>query len=102
MDIDIINLFRKIITSLTCIRISTADDEIRNDTNKFLENIIRQYEQYLLKKDVNILNFEYSELEIVDFCNRCYEKVDIFTFAEDLEYGYIELMRKILDKRKKE
>lgn len=101
MDIDIINLFRKIITSLTCIRIITADDEIRNATNNFLENIIRQYEQYLLKKDVNILNFEYNELEIVDFCNRCYEKVDIFTFAEDLEYGYIELMRKILDERKK-
>ena len=35
--------------------------------------------------------------EIIDFCNECYEDANVFTYAEDLEYGLKELVENIIN-----
>lgn len=92
---EIINLFRKIITSLACIEKIATDDYTRNTAKEYLLDTIKQYEKYNNSKDVMQIKFKYSQNEIVDFCNECYEKVDIFDFAEDVEFGFCELIEKI-------
>lgn len=93
----IIDLFRKVISSLSCIEKKTKDNDTRCICSKYLNDIINQYDNYKMNKNVNKICFKCSEKEVVDFCNDCYEKVDIFEFAEDLEYGFNELIQKILE-----
>lgn len=95
----IVNLFRKVIASLVCIEKTTKNNNINQTSGKYLKDIIIQYENYRSTKDLNKIEFKYSEKEIVDFSNECYDKVDIFTFAEDVEFGFSELVRKILKRR---
>ena len=95
----IIDLFRKVIASLACIEKTTNDNNIKQTSREYLSDIINQYDSYQSHKDVNKIEFRYSEKEIVDFSNECYDKVDIFTFAEDVEFGFNELIEKILKGR---
>lgn len=97
---NIINLFRKIIASVACIEKITNDEYIRQTSIKYLEDFINQYDNYQLHKDINKISFKFSEKEIIDFSNECYDKVDIILFAEDLEFGFSELIKKILEERR--
>ena len=97
----IIDLFRKVIASLVCIEKTTKQSDIKNTSKKYLNDIIIQYENYRLTTDLNKIEFQYSEKEIVDFVNECYDQVDIFTFAEDVEFGFSDLVENILEGRKK-
>ena len=38
-------------------------------------------------------NYDISDL--IDFCNECYSEVEIFDYAEDVEYGAKELAKEI-------
>ncbi|MDD2181591.1 MAG: hypothetical protein PHW32_04400 [Bacilli bacterium] len=96
---EIVNLFRKIIASALCIEKKTVDEKIRQTSSEYLEDFINQYENYLMHKNIDKIDFKFSEKEIVDFANECYEKVDIFIFAEDLQFGFSELMERILEMR---
>ena len=31
-------------------------------------------------------------MEVINFCNECYDDKDVFDYAEDVEYGLKELM----------
>lgn len=95
----IVDLFRKVIASLVCIEKTTKNNDIKETSSGYLKDIIIQYENYRSTKDLNKIEFKYSEKEIVDFSNECYDKVDIFTFAEDVEFGFSELVMKILKGR---
>lgn len=95
----IIYLFEKVISSLECIEKTTSDENIKDTSKKYLIDLKNQCEKYQLHKDNNKIEFQFSEKEIVDFSNKCYDKVDIFTFAEDVEFGFSELVEKILEGR---
>lgn len=97
----ICNLFRKIITSLVCIIHKTKDEKIKNDANEILQDLINQYDLYVLKLNSNVIGMKYSEKNIVDFACECYDKIEIMNFAEDLEYGFSELIENIVAERKK-
>lgn len=88
-----LDLFRKIICSLTCIIKETKNQDTKIKANKCLEYYINCYKLCLSKKAYIIDNIK----EIIDFCNECYEDVDVFTYAEDLEYGLKELVENILN-----
>lgn len=96
----ILTLFRKVISSLACIEKTTNDEYIKKVSKEYLSDIINQYDKYYFHQDVNKIEFKYSEKEIVDFSNECYEKVDIVKFAEDMEFGFNELIEKIMEGRK--
>lgn len=95
----IITLFRKVISSLACIEKTTNEEHIKLISKEYLSDIINQYDKYYFHKDVNKIEFKYSEKEIVDFSNECYEKVEIVKFAEDVEFGFNELIEKIAEGR---
>lgn len=94
-----IDLFRKIIASLTCIEEKTSDEYTKKTSTIYKKDLIDQYQLYLNHKDVDKINFKYSEKDIVDFSNECYDKIDIFEFAEDLEFGFSELVELVLEER---
>ena len=98
---EIIELFRKVIAAAACIEKKTDDEEARRISKEYLEDFINQYDGYQVHKDVNKIGFKFSEKEIVDFASECYDKVDIFLFAEDLEFGFSELVEKILEDRER-
>lgn len=95
----IIDLYRKIICSLSCIENISNNNDIKIETHKYLVEFIRQYELYRNKNNINDIKFKYQSTDIIDFCNDCYNKVDIFDFAEDVEYGVKELMEVINKER---
>ena len=90
----IINLYRKIISSLTCIEKRTNNDAIKNKATSYLNQYIDYYEKYLNKKEFQILNIS----DLIDFCNECYDDDDVFDYAEDVEYGAKELFKEINNK----
>lgn len=96
---EICTLFRKVIASLICIQYNCSDLEVQNDTKCFLENFIEQYDKYSLKLDSNLVEFKYSEKEVVEFACSLYDNVKVVKFAEDLEFGFSELVRNILLER---
>lgn len=89
--IEIINLFRKVICSLTCIEQKTVNIKIKQEAMVFINEYIMQYENYLNEKTF----LDYDIVKLIDFCNNCYEDVKIFDFAEDVEYGAKELLVEI-------
>ena len=97
--INIIESFQKVITSLVCIKAKSSDNNITKKTEEFLNDLIFQYENYQQTRNSNTIFFKYSEKEIVDFCNECYEKSEILIFAEDLEFGFEKLIKLILESR---
>ena len=91
----VIDLYRKVICSLTCIEKRTSNDEIKNKATRYINEFIDYYEKYLNKKAL----LSYDITELIDFCNDCYGEVEIFDFAEDVEYGAKELIKKIYSER---
>lgn len=82
-DINILNLYRKIICSLLCITNNTKNDYLKTKSTYYLEKYLELYESYNNKGLYELDNYE----EIIDFCNECYEDKYTFEYAEDLEYG---------------
>ena len=80
---EILNLFRKILSSLLCINMETSDKHL-----KYINEFENEYKSYYNLKKYFISNIN----EIVDFCNECYEDKDVFDYAEDVEYGLRELV----------
>lgn len=87
-NVNILNLFRKIICSLVCIIKYTNNAELKSKAIKYLNDFLEQYELYNNKGIYSLSNWE----EIIDFCNECYSDKDIFDYAEDVEYGLRELI----------
>lgn len=88
-DINILNLYRKIICSLLCINKNTQNCNLKNKTYEYLNQFLEQYELYNNKGMYSLNNCE----EIINFCNECYSDKDVFDYAEDVEYGLKELMK---------
>lgn len=93
-DIQIINLFRKIICSLLCINKDTKDPALKLKSNEYLEELLEEYKLYINKGTYSLTNYD----KVIDFCNDCYEDKDIFDFAEDVEYGLRELIEVAINK----
>lgn len=87
-NVNILNLFRKIICSLVCIIKYTKNSELKSKAIKYLNDFLEQYELYNNKDKYSLNNWE----EIINFCNECYSDKDIFDYAEDVEYGLRELI----------
>lgn len=83
-NVNILNLFRKIICSL----VYTKNSELKSKAIKYLNDYLEQYELYNNKDKYSLNNWE----EIINFCNECYGDKDIFDYAEDVEYGLRELI----------
>lgn len=98
---EICNLFRKVITALVCIEYNCSDKDVVKETKCFLKNFIKQYEIYSLKLNSNLIDFKYSEKDVVEFACSLYDNVDVFRFAEELEFGFSELVKNILLEREK-
>ncbi len=93
-DINILNLYRKIICSLLCINKNTKNYNLKNKSSEYLNHFLEQYELYNNK---GIYSLNYFE-EIINFCNECYNDKDVFDYAEDVEYGLKELMEITVNK----
>ena len=91
MNNKIIELFRKVICSLSCIVNKTKNEETKKQAQEYLNIYIDKYEKYKNNKELDITNVE----EEVDFCSSCYDDVDIFDYAEDVEYGLLEMIEEI-------
>lgn len=87
-NVNILNLYRKIICSLVCIIKYTNNAELENEAIKYLNNFLEEYELYNNKGIYSLSNVE----EIINFCNECYGDKDVFDYAEDVEYGLRELI----------
>lgn len=87
-NVNILNLFRKIICSLVCITKYIKNSELKSKAIKYLNDFLEKYELYNNKDKYSLNNWE----EIIDFCNECYSDKDIFDYAEDVEYGLRELI----------
>jgi len=96
----ICELFRKVITSLLCIQTKINDEVKKQEIQSILNDLIEQYNIYILKLDSTLIGFKKSEKEIVDLANYFYDNVDVFNFAEDLEFGFSELIECILLERR--
>lgn len=93
----IIDLFRKVISSLACIIKVSGNGDLINEANNYILDFVIQYSKYLQKrKDDNIV-FRYSEEDIIDFSYRCINDRydDLVLFAEDIQFGVIDLMKLI-------
>ena len=88
VNVNILNLFRKIICSLVCIIKYTKNSELKSKAIKYLNDFLEQYELYNNKGKYSLSNWE----EIINFCNECYGDKDVFDYAEDVEYGLRELI----------
>ena len=93
------SLFQKTICSLSTIVNMCEDKSIKEEAQKYL---IEQYYQYVNYRNVFKLGFKYSCADISDFMYECidYQKVDLMWIAEDMFYGFSELMDTILEERK--
>lgn len=94
-DKDILNLFRKIICSLLCISKNTTNNTLKEEATDFLNYYLSQYVLYNDNSSYKIENVE----RIINFCNNCYEDKNVFDYAEDVEYGVIELYEITLNKK---
>lgn len=95
MNLEIINLFRKVITSLLCIEKTTTDENLKNEANKYIIDLINQYEKIIESSDIKSIKFKYTEEDLIDFSYRCIEhkEDDLVRFGEDVQFGIIELTK---------
>lgn len=93
-NINILNLYRKIICSLLCINKNTKNSNLKNKSSEYLNQFLDQYELYNIKGIYLLNNCE----EVINFCNECYSDKDVFDYAEDVEYGLKELMEITINK----
>ena len=96
------SLFQKTICSLATIIDICSDKEIVDEANLYLKDLIKQYYEYVNYKNVYKLEFKYSTDDISDFMYGCidYTNEDLMWIAEDMFYGFVELMDTILEERK--
>lgn len=96
------SLFQKTICSLVTIIDICSDKEITNEATLYLKDLTKQYYEYVNYKNIFKLEFKYSTDDISDFMYRCidYTKEDLMWIAEDMFYGFVELMDTILEERK--
>ncbi len=85
---EILNLFRKILSSLLCINMETSNECLKEKSLKYINEFESEYKSYYNLKKYFIGN----TIEIIDFCNECYQDKDVFDYAEDVEYGLRELI----------
>ena len=95
----IISLYQKIICSLSCIEKISDDYTIKKQSKYFLDILIPLYTDFILKKEINSITLDLDIEEIINFCNNCYDKLNIFDLAEDVEYGIKELVKSTNYKR---
>ena len=95
-------LFQKTICSLSTIVNMCDDKNIKEEAQKYLIDLIEQYYQHVNYENIYKLHFKYSCADISDFMYECidYQKVDLMWIAEDMFYGFSELMDTILEERK--
>lgn len=96
----VITLFRKIISSLACINKKSTDNQIKKKSEEYLSCFINKYENFMITKKLEDIMLYVDIKDIIDFCNECYEIVEIFDYAEDVEYGLKELVEVINNERK--
>ena len=95
MTLEIINLLRKIITSLSCIEKTTTDKNLKNEACEYLIDLINQYKKIIESNDIKGLKFKYTEADLIDFSYRCIENKenDFVKLGEDIQFGIIELTK---------
>lgn len=95
MNLEIINLLRKIITSLSCIEKTTTDKNLKNEVCEYLIDLINQYKKIIESNDIKGLKFKYTEADLIDFSYRCIENKenDFVKLGEDIQFGIIELTK---------
>ncbi len=96
----LMNLFRKVITSLICIIKLTNNEEIKKDADYYIDKFISDYEVYKNSKNSFKIKLDFDGMELIDFCNECYSYVDIAFYAEDVQYGFEEMVELINKERK--
>ena len=62
--------------------------DLKDKALKYLNEFLTQYEFYYNKGKYSLNNC----MEVINFCNECYDDKDVFDYAEDVEYGLKELM----------
>ena len=97
MNLEIINLLRKTITSLSCIEKTTTDKNLKNEACEYLIDLINQYKKIIESNDIKGLKFKYTEADLIDFSYRCIENKenDFVKLGEDIQFGIIELTKLI-------
>ena len=95
MNLEIINLLRKTITSLSCIEKTTTDKNFKNEACEYLIDLINQYKKIIESNDIKGLKFKYTEADLIDFSYRCIENKenDFVKLGEDIQFGIIELTK---------
>ena len=95
MNLEIINLLRKIITSLSSIEKTTTDKNLKNEACEYLIDLINQYKKIIESNDIKGLKFKYTEADLIDFSYRCIENKenDFVKLGEDIQFGIIELTK---------
>ena len=96
MDIEnIINLFRKIIASLSCVEKITTYSELKNEATEYLLDLIEQYKIFIESYKIESIKFKYEEEDLIDFSYRCIESLenDLVKLGEDIQFGIIELTK---------
>ena len=95
MNLEIINLLRKTITSLSCIEKTTTDKSLKNEACEYLIDLINQYKKIIESNDIKGLKFKYTEADLIDFSYRCIENKenDFVKLGEDIQFGIIELTK---------
>ena len=58
MNLEIINLLRKTITSLSCIEKTTTDKNLKNEACEYLIDLINQYKKIIESNDIKGLKFK--------------------------------------------
>lgn len=91
----IINLFRKIITSLLCIEKTTNNNQLKKESLEYLYNFINYYKIIIETNDINNIKIDCNEEDIIDFSYRCIEdrETDLVRFAEDVQFSIIEIKK---------
>jgi hypothetical protein len=91
----VINLLRKIITSLSCIEKTTTDENFKKEACEYLIDLINQYKKVIESNDVKEIKFKYTEEDLIDFSYRCIENKenDFVKLGEDIQFGIIELTK---------
>ncbi len=95
MSSEVINLFRKTITSLSCIEKTTTDENLKNEANEYLIDLINQYKKIIELSDIKKIIFKYTEEDLIYFSYRCIEHKDndFVKLGEDIQIGIIELTK---------
>ena len=95
MNLEVINLLRKTITSLSCIEKTTTDENLKNEATEYILDLITQYKKVIESNDIKNIKFKYTEEDLIDFSYRCIEhkENDLVKLGEDIQFGILELTK---------